>query len=103
MGGILIAFTLSTGKDKARSSKFSKAFFGQATSSHGGKYRYRRRGFLDEIPYVKLIRGVIIVRKEDAAQILNFLQEFGTKTYVREVILTPEDKEALVGSGPSQK
>nr|QNO46473.1 hypothetical protein PAACNKLE_00008 [Methanosarcinales archaeon ANME-2c ERB4] len=30
-------------------------FYGQKTSSHHGKYRYRRHSLLDEISYNKLI------------------------------------------------
>jgi len=45
MKGILIAFSLPTGKDKTKSSAFVKAFYGQETSSHHGKYRSHRNGF----------------------------------------------------------
>ena len=37
----------------------------QVGSSHHEKYRYRRQGFMDEISYNKLMRGVIIIRTGD--------------------------------------
>jgi len=37
MRGILIAFTVPTGKDRTKASAFAKAFYGQETSSHHGK------------------------------------------------------------------
>ena len=66
MKGSLIAFSVPTGKNKTKSSAFVKAFYGQETSSHHGKYKYHRNGILDEIPHNKLIRGVIIVKSEEA-------------------------------------
>ncbi|RZN13770.1 MAG: hypothetical protein EF812_07015 [Methanosarcinales archaeon] len=60
MKGALIAFTAHTGKDRTLASAFAKLFYGQETSSHHKKYRYRRHGLMDEILCNKLIRGVII-------------------------------------------
>jgi len=65
-----------TGRDRTRASAFAKAFYGQETSSHHGKYRYRRYGLLDDTPYNKLIRGVIIIQNKDVAQVLGFRAAF---------------------------
>ncbi len=72
MEGSLIAFRLAT-YDKNRASELVKRLYGQRTSSHGGKYVYRRKGLLDEIPHVRLIRGVIIVRREDTGKVTRFM------------------------------
>ncbi len=95
MEGTLIAFTVPTGKDRTRASTFAKAFYGQATSSHRGKYRYRRHGFLDEIPYNKLIRGVIIIRTGDVGQVTEFLEQHSAEYHVRLVELTEGDREVM--------
>ena len=95
MKGSLIAFTVPTGKDRARASRFAKMFYGQATSSHEGRYRYWRRGLLDDIPYNKLIRGVVIVREEDAERIIGFLREHSASFHVRVVELKNVDCKAL--------
>ena len=95
MKGSLIAFTVPTGKDRVQASRFAKIFYGQATSSHEGRYRYWRRGLLDDIPYNKLIRGVVIVREEDAGQIIGFLREHSASFHVRVVELKKEDCAAL--------
>ncbi len=50
---------------------------------------------LDGIPYVKLIRGVIIVREEDSERVIRFLRGCDANVHTREVILTPEDESAL--------
>ena len=52
------------------------------------KYEYKRPGLLDEIPHVKLIRGVVIVRKEDAKKLIDFLKKFNAEYHVKIVELT---------------
>ena len=95
MKGTLIAFTVPTGKDRTRASAFAKAFYGQETSSHHGKYRYRRRGLMDEISYNKLIRGVIIIRTDDVGRVTEFLEQHSAEYHVRVVELTERDREVM--------
>jgi hypothetical protein len=95
MRGALIAFTVSTGSDRTRSSAFAKRFYGQETSTQQGRYRYRRHGLLDDIPHIKLIRGVIIVRTEDVEQVTLFMKRYSATYHVRIVELTDEDHIAL--------
>ncbi len=90
MEGTLIAFRL-THYDRDRASDLVKRLYGQRTSSHGGKYVYRRKGLLDEIPHVRLIRGVIIVRAKDAGRVLAFLEALGLEIHCRKVDLTKDD------------
>lgn len=95
MRGTLIAITVPTGSDRTRSSAFAKTFYGQETSTQGGRYRYRRRGLLDDIPHNKLIRGVIIVRTEDVERVTSFLDQHAAIYHVRTVELTDEDLVAM--------
>ena len=95
MKGALIAFTVPTGKDRTRASAFAKAFYGQETSSHHGKYRYRRHGLMDEIPYNKLIRGAIIIRTDDVGRVTEFLEQHSAEYHVRVVELTERDREVM--------
>jgi hypothetical protein len=95
MRGILIAYRLRTPHDPNVASALVKRLYGQSTSSQGGKYRYRRKGLLDEIPSVRLIRGVIIVEKRNKKKILDMLEEFDAEVYVREVVLIRKDLKAL--------
>ena len=74
---------------------FAKKFYGQETSSNKGRYKYRRKGFLDDIPHIKLIRGVIIVFKKDANKVIKFLKSYDTDIYIRNLELTPEDFRIL--------
>ncbi len=93
--GVLVAFRVMKGSSHALTNQFCKKFYGQDTSSHRGKYRYRRPGFLDNIPHHKLIRGVLVLREKDADRVIQFLGEYNAEIHVRSVILTESDKKAL--------
>jgi len=67
--------------------------------SHGGKYRYRRRGLLDSIPYRKLARGAILLRPEDLDVVVDFLHDYTNDMHVRRIELSEYDKEVLKNSG----
>ncbi len=55
----------------------------------------RRRGLTDEIPHVRLIRGVVIVWTEDAERVLELLQTFRTEVHPRSVQLDSGDRATL--------
>ena len=94
MEGTLIAFSLTKYvRDKA--SGLVKRLHGQATSSHGGKCEYRRKGLLDEIPHRRLIRGVVVMRTEDVGRVVRLLEEIGAEVCARKVELTAKDAEAM--------
>ncbi len=59
--------------DRNKASELVKRLYGQRTSSHGGKYVYRRKGLLDEIPHVRLIRRNI-VRPQEAGGVCALLE-----------------------------
>ena len=95
MYGTLIVFRLKPPQDPNKASFLVKKLYGQKTSSHRGKYHYRRKGLLDEIPAHRLIRGVIIVREEDKDKILSFLDGYETEVFVRRVELIDDDLKVL--------
>ena len=93
MFGTIVVIVLSHLKQR-RANQFCKKFYGQETST--GEKGYRRVGLLDEIPHIKLARGVVIVSKKDANGVVKFIENFGgVEFYTRDVALTPEDRKAL--------
>ncbi len=95
MIGNLIVFRFKEKTEQKSINQFCKKFYGQDTSSHGGKYRYRRHGLLDGIPHIKLMGGVIIVKKDSTKKLIDFLRGYEAEFYVRDVILLHEDEIAL--------
>ena len=92
---MIVVFYLPPNTPKPIRNKFPQKLYGQAVSSGGGKYRYRKVGFLEAIPSRKLHRGVILVRNEDIGSLLDFLNEWDTIVEVREIIPLEEDIEVL--------
>lgn len=95
MIGFLIVYRLKSPHDPTIASGLVKKLYGQETSSHKGRYRYHRKGLLDEVPYQKLIRGVLIVRMKDKNRVVELLKSFNAEVHIRHIVLTPEDIKAL--------
>ena len=93
MMGKLVAFRVFKYAGQKGADQFCKKFYGQDTTTKGK--RYRRKGLLDEIPHVKLIRGAIIVSTRDASEVIEFLRRFNAEVHVRDVILTSQDRKVL--------
>ena len=91
MNGTIILFRMPPKTPSNVVNKFCKDFYGQDTSSHHGKYRYRRPGILDNIPHHRIIRQVVIVRTEDAVSVVEFLEKYDALVHTRIVELTGED------------
>jgi hypothetical protein len=97
MIGRLVCYTLGSEPTPVQRNKFRKMFLGYLDHSCSGRYTYKRKGLMGDIPHVKLVRSVFIVRKDDSKKVADFLEKNGATVYVRDVILTPEDKKALGG------
>ncbi len=95
MDGYIIVFNLPPKKKNVEISKFCQMFYGQDTSSWGGKYRYHRRGLLDDIPHRKLSRGVILIYQDDLETVLRFLEGYNAHIHAREVKLIEEDRKEM--------
>ncbi|MGD2248016.1 MAG: hypothetical protein PVF58_06390 [Candidatus Methanofastidiosia archaeon] len=90
MKGVIIIYKA---KGKSSSSQLSRALYGYKDYSNKGKYLYYRKGLLKKIPHIKLMRGVFIVKKEDAEKFISLLKRYKIVFHIREVILTPQDIE----------
>jgi len=96
MNGIIIVFRLPPRTNNTDISKFCQQFYGQNSSSHKGKYSYRRRGLLDNIVHKKLIRGVLIILEKDLDIIFKFLEAYNAEVHVRTIELTADDQNVLL-------
>lgn len=92
---VIVAFRLPKGSTPSVHRRFRRAVYGEDTSSWGGRYKYRRRGLLDEIPHVRLQWGVVLVLERDLALLEALLKEHAAEYAWREVKPTSEDMEVL--------
>ena len=95
--GFIIGYRLE-GKTPVKRTRFNRKFLGYTDKSQYGKFSYSRDGFMEGIPHRKLLRGVMILRNEDVANVLNFLEQYPLTLHVREVKLTLDDEKMLRGT-----
>jgi len=93
--GTIIVFRVLANSNKLIMNKFCRQFYGYADKSHNYRYEYQRKGFIDNFSYIKPLRGVIIVRKEDANEVISFLQSYKADIYTRDIILLKKDLRKL--------
>ena len=93
--GSIIVYRLNGNLKPTQLNRFCQKLYGQDTTTHGGRYKYRKRGLLDDIPNWRLIRGVLVLFEEDKDLVLNFLKEWGAETYVWTVELDDGDIKAI--------
>lgn len=93
--GKIIVFKMAPTNDRSTMNRFCRQFYGYLDRSSNYRYRYERKGFLDDYLYIKPHKGVIVVRKEDAEPILSFLKSYNAEIFARDIILQEEDKEQL--------
>ena len=95
MYGTLILYRLPRKIPHNKANQFCKKLYGQNTSSHKGKYSYHIRGFLDDIPHHRLIRGAFIIRTQDVEKVTTFLENYSADFHTRTIKLTEEDIKIL--------
>ena len=95
--GVIIAFRYKPKTASKEIKRFCNRLYGYKDHSQKGKYIYERKGLLDVIPHILInpIRSVIIVKKENAKNILDFLKEFDAEVYTKEIKLEKEDIKNL--------
>lgn len=100
--GIIIAFRNRPKTPVREIKRFCNRLYGYKDHSQNGKYLYDRKGLLDEFPHILInpIRSVIIVKKENAKKILDFLKEFDAEVYTKEIQLEKDELKKLEENKP---
>ncbi len=93
--GALIAFKVAQSNTPSGINRFCREFYGYTDKSNKGRYSYERKGFISRFPHINLLRGLIIVRLEDAEEIMDFLKKYNAEVFMREVILLHQDAQKL--------
>lgn len=93
--GAILIFRIYAKSNQRVANVFTQKLYGQDTRTHHGKYAYHKRGLLEELPHIRLIRGVIIVRRQDASRVEAFLKEYKAEYYIRTIELEPSDQKKL--------
>ena len=100
MKGKIICYDLKSSNLSRRDiDRFLREFAGHNDKSHHGRYTYRKRGILDDVPHIKPVRCVIVVSNEESPQIISVLKKHKINTYIRDVALTGSDLKILKKDG----
>lgn len=65
--------------------KFKKELSGHNDASHGGRYRYRIKGLLDTVHYLKPANAALILKKEDCNQAINLMKKYSINYKVYDI------------------
>lgn len=95
MRAVVVVFHLPRGTSMTVHKQFGRAIYGENTSSWKGKYRYHRKGLLDDIPHVKMYWGSVIVLERDLKLLERILKAFSAEYMWREIKPTANDLKAL--------
>jgi hypothetical protein len=92
--GYLVSFRLRGKLPPAARTKFYREFYGYDDRSQYGRYRYQRPGLLDELGYVAIARGVVVVSRSALLRVMAYLKP-RAEVEVRRVALTAGDGQRL--------
>lgn len=92
--GVIVGLVVDPKLKAAQRARLFRQLYGWKDKSQFGKYEYEREGLLTDIPHVKLMRGVFIVRKQDKKKVTDFLKD-KADVLTRQVVLTASDRKKL--------
>lgn len=96
MEGKIICYNLKTsGLSRSDLDRFLRELAGHNDKSNYGRYNYRKRGILDDIPHIKPVRCVIVVSSKESTPIIFLLKKYTIDAYIRDITLTKSDLKIL--------
>lgn len=64
-----------------------RELYGYVDNSNNGRYKYRRKGFMENIKYKKVLDCVIIVNNENSKELVKILRKYKAKISVFDVFV----------------
>ena len=93
--GLIIIYRL-IGLSQIDRDKLCRKLLGRTVKTHKGKYTHNIKGLLDDIPHIRIGRGILIINKTDEVKLSNFLKEQGVgDIFISDIVLTKEDISKL--------
>lgn len=65
--------------NQKQKTKLKKELSGHNDTSHGGKYKYYRKGLLDTVTHIKPANGTLIIQEKDHQKVIKLLKKHNTK------------------------
>lgn len=70
---------------------FNRVIYGYTDNSNHNSYHYKRKGILSQIPNLRLLKGALVIKKEDSGKIEKVLKKYKAKYEVYGITI-PESK-----------
>ena len=66
---------------------FNRIIYGYTDNSNNNAYQYKRKGILSQIPHLRLLKGALVIKKEDTNKIKHVLKKYGVKYEVYDILI----------------
>ncbi|MEW6063584.1 MAG: hypothetical protein AB1571_04415 [Nanoarchaeota archaeon] len=66
---------------------FNREIYGYKDNSNNNTYHYKREGILSKIPHLRLLRGALVLKKEDIGMVEPILKRHKVKYDIYEIII----------------
>lgn len=70
---------------------FNRVIYGYIDNSNHNSYHYKREGILSQIPSLRLLKGALVIKKEDSGKIESIFKKYKVKYEVYEITI-PESR-----------
>lgn len=95
MTGTIIIYKL-TALNPIERDNLCRELLGRIVKTHHGKYTYRIKGVLDDVPHIRIGRGILITEKVNKQKLFRFFKKYKIKNiFIRDIILTKTDIRRL--------
>lgn len=74
---------------------FNRAIYGYTDNSNNNAYQYKRKGILSQIPHLRLLKGALVIKKEDMDKIKPVLKKYKVKYRVYNISIKKSDLKKI--------
>lgn len=69
---------------------FNRALFGFTDNSNHSSYQYKRKGILSEINHLRLLKGAIIIKKDEINKVRPYFNKYKVKYQTYDISINPK-------------
>lgn len=69
---------------------FNRTLFGFTDNSNHGSYQYKRKGVLSEMNHLRLLKGAIIIKKDEFSKIKPYFNKYKVKYQTYDISINPK-------------
>jgi len=66
---------------------FNRVIYGYTDNSNNNAYQYKREGILSQIPHLRLLKGALVIKKDDMGKMKLILTKYGVKYEVYDILI----------------